>query len=377
MMRKAFKYRLYPTKKQAELLDRTLWLCREVYNAALQERRDAYRKSGVSVGYYEQKRSLVEAKRLVPELKGVHSQVLQDVTRRVDLAFQAFFRRVKGGEKPGYPRFRGRYRYDSFTYPQAGEAGAKPLEEAAKAYLPKVGNVRCKYHRPLEGIVKTATVRREGEHWYITFSCVVEPQPLPVTGRVMAFDLGANPNFLIPHEGEPVQAPRHWKRSARKIARLQKARSRKKRGSRRRKELRRQVRREHQRAANRRRDFHHKLARQIVNEHDDIIHENLRPKNMARGYAAASIHNAGWGQFIDILSFKAAEAGRRVVPVDPAFTSQDCTGYGHRQKVPIGRPYECEACSATLDRDVNAARNILARGLDGAIGETMLVAAGQ
>src|SRR5690606_4879482 len=104
---------------------------------------------------------------------------------------------------------------------------------------------------------------------------------------------------------------------------------------------------------------------------------NLRPKNMARGYAAASIHDAGWGQFIDILSFKAAEAGRRVVPVDPAFTSQDCTGYGHRQQVPIGRPYESEPCSATLDRDVNAERNILARGLDGAIGETMLVAAGQ
>ena len=139
-------------------------------------------------------------------------------------------------------------------------------------YLPKIGNVRCKYHRPLEGIVKTATIRREGEHWYITFSCVVEPQPLPVTGRVMAFDLGTNPNFLIPHEGEPVRAPRHWKRSAKKIARLQRARSRKKRGSRRNKELRRQVRREHQRIANRRRDFHHKLARRIVNEHDVIIH---------------------------------------------------------------------------------------------------------
>lgn len=192
-----------------------------------------------------------------------------------------------------------------------------------------------------------------------------------------AFDCGTNPNILIPDEGEPIPAPRYWRKSERKTARKQRVRSRKKRGSRRDQELRRQVRREHQRAAHRRKDFHHNTSRQHVNEYDVIYHEALPLKNMTRGYVSTDIHDAGFRQCLSFLFYKAAEAGRRVVPVNPAFTSQDCSACGHRQKVPIGRPFVCASCGITRDRDVNAARNILARGLDGAVDETALVAAGQ
>lgn len=285
---------------------------------------------------------------------------------------------MKSGEGSGYPRFRGRQHYNSFTYPHAGRTGAKPLVDSGKVYLSKIGNVRCKYQRLIEGVIKTATICREGEHWYVVFSCEVEAGPLPVTGRVTGFDLGVNPNFLISDAGEVVRAPKYWRRSKTKLALLQRARSRTKRGSRWNHELRRQARREHQRVPNRRRDFHHKVARQLVNENDVIVHENLqtKSKSMVRGYASGSIHDAGWTAFLMILSYKAEEACRRVVPVNPAFTSQDCSNCGRRQKVPIGRPYECGAYSFTLDRDVNAARNILARGLGGAMDETPLVAAG-
>lgn len=366
---KAMKFRLYPSKVQAEKLDSTLFLCRQLYNAALQERRDAYRKCGVSVSFYEQKRSLTEVKADLLEYKEVHSQVLQDVVERLDKSYKGFFRRVKSGEKAGFPRFKGRFHYDSFTYPQAGKTGAMPLPESGKVYLSKIGNVRCKFHRPLEGAVKTATVKREGEHWYIVFTCEVEAQPLPATGDVIGIDLGTNPNFLITSDGEFVEAPRHFKKSERKIGRLQRASAKKKRGSCRQKELKRQISKESRRVANRRRDFHHKTARALIQRHDTVFHEDLNIIGLARTRTAKGVLDAGWAQFINILSLKAAEAGRKVVGVDPKYTSQDCSCCGHRQKVKIGHAYLCANCGKEMHRDVNAALNILARGLDGAFGD--------
>lgn len=149
-MRKSFKYRLYPTKPQARDLERTLELCRQLYNAALQERRDAYRKAGKAVGFYEQKRHLPVIRRDLPEYKGIHSQVLQEVIQRVDRAFQGFFRRVKQGQKPGYPRFKGKGRYDSFTFPQAGSTGVKVQEGGKRVFIHGIGSVKVKLHRPLE-----------------------------------------------------------------------------------------------------------------------------------------------------------------------------------------------------------------------------------
>ncbi|UWX63307.1 RNA-guided endonuclease InsQ/TnpB family protein [Deinococcus rubellus] len=365
------KYRLFPNVTQEKALDTTLYLCRQLYNAALEERRGAYKKSGVSVRYYEQKRALTEIKADLPEYKGIHSQVLQDVIERLDKSFKGFFRRVKAKQTAGYPRFKGRNHYDSFTYPQAGKTGAMPLEDSGKVDLSKIGNVRCTFHRPLEGQVKTATVKREGDKWFIVFACEVEAAPLPATGDVIGIDLGTNPNFLITSDGEFVPAPRHFKKSERKIGLLQRAASKRKRGSRRHKALKRQVAAEHRRVANRRRDFHHKTARTLVNHHDTVFHEDLNIIGLARSRTAKGVLDAGWASFINILSLKAANAGRRVLGVDPKYTSQDCHQCGHRQKIKIGHAYLCANCGLDMHRDVHAALNILNRGRDAAFCESV------
>ncbi len=368
-MLKAFKYRLYPTKPQARDLERTLELCRQLYNAALQERRDAYRKAGRSVGFYEQKRHLPEIRAELPEYKGIHSQVLQDVIQRVDRAFQGFFRRVKQGQKPGYPRFKGKGRYDSFTFPQAGSTGIKVQEGGKRVFIHGIGSVKVKLHRPLEGRIKTATVKREGEYWYVVFICEVDPKPLPSNDRAVGIDLGTNPHFLVTSEGEMVEAPRYYQKAQARLARKQRELSKKKRGSSRWKRVKRELAKLHRKIANQRKDFHHKIARRLVNAYGTIVHEDLNVAGLARGYLSKGVLDAGWEQFLQILAYKAEEAGRRVVRVDPKYTSQECPVCGHREKRPLWvREYTCSACKTPLHRDVAAARNILVRAWTGPSG---------
>lgn len=369
-MRKAFKYRLYPTKPQVKDLERTLELCRELYNAALQERRDAYKKAGKSVGLYQQKRYLPQIREELPQYKRVHSQVLQDVIHRVDKAFQGFFRRLKAKKgKAGYPRFKGKGRYDSFTFPQAGATGVKLQKDGKRVLIYGIGSVKIKLHRPLEGRVKTATIKREGEHWYIVFVCEVEPRPLPPNDQAIGIDLGTNPNFLITSEGEMVEAPRYFQKAQAKLATAQRSLARKKKGSSRRKKARLKVAKLHRKIANQRRDFHHKVARKLVNRYGTIVHEDLNVQALSRSYVAKGIHDAGWAQFLAILAYKAAEAGRRVIKVDPKYTSQDCPVCGHREKKPLWvRVYTCPQCGTLLHRDVAAAQNILAKAWTGPSG---------
>ncbi len=368
-MRKAFKYRLYPTQPQRRDLDKTLMLCRQLYNAALQERRDAYKKAGRTVGFYEQKRYLPEIRAELPEYKHIHSQVLQNVIERVDEAFQGFFRRVKAGQKAGYPRFKGQGRYDAFTFPQAGTTGVRLQEGGKRVFLHGIGSVKMKLHRPLEGRLKTATLKREGDDWYIVFVCETEPNPLPENKAAIGIDLGTNPQFLITSEGERVEAPRYFQKAQAKLATAQRSLSRKKRGSRRRKQARRRVAKLHRKIANQRKDFHHKLARKLVNAYGTIVHENLNIEGLARSRAAKGVHDAGWAQFLAILAYKAEEAGRRVIAVDARYTSQDCPVCGHREKRPLWvRVYTCPQCGTLLHRDVAAAQNILARAWTGPSG---------
>ncbi len=372
-MRKAFKYRLYPTQPQVKDLERTLELCRELYNAALQERRDAYKKAGKSVGLYQQKRYLPQIREELPQYKRVHSQVLQDVLHRVDKAFQGFFRRLKAKKgKAGYPRFKGKGRYDSFTFPQAYETGVKLQEGGKRVLLYGIGSVKVKLHRPLEGKIKTATVKREGEHWYIIFITEVDPKPLPPSEEAVGIDLGTNPHFLVTSEGEMVEAPRHFQKAEEKLAKAQRELSRKKKGSNRRKKARLKVAKLHRKIANQRRDFHHKVARRLVNAYGTIVHEDLNILALSRSYVAKGIHDAGWAAFLQILAYKAEEAGRRVIKVDPKYTSQDCPVCGHREKKPLWvRAYTCPQCGALLHRDVAAAQNILAKAWTGPSGETL------
>lgn len=359
-MRKAFRSRLCPTKVQDAELFNQLRLCRNLYNAGLEERIGAYRKAKVTRNYYDQANTLSEIKEALPEYKGVYSQVLQDVLKRLDKAYQAFFRRVKAGQKAGFPRFQGRDRYDSFTYPQSGFSLA---QDGKSAYFSKVGNVRIRLSRPLEGKVKTATIIHDCGEWYVSYVCEVEAQLQPMTGQSVGIDVGTT-HFLITSDGEFVNNPRHFQNAMKKLRVAQRSVSRKtnKRSNTRRKAVR-VVAKLHRKVSRQRLDFHHKQARKLVNENDLIAHENLNVGGMGRGNLARSIHDVGWSQFFQILAFKAECAGKRVVAVDPRYTSQKCNACGHTEKANRVNQakFVCRSCGHTANADHNAALNILGR----------------
>ncbi len=379
-MRKAYKFRLSPTKQQEKTLFWTLTRCRELYNAALAERKEAYRMAGKSITYYEQKRDLPEIKaELRAEYQQIHSQVLQDVLLRLKRAFEAFFRRVEKGEEPGYPRFQGRTRYNSFTYPQGGYS----LTHDSRLCLSKIGTIKITLHRPMEGTIKTCTVKYETGQWYAVFSCEGEqPEPFPPVESEVGIDLGVT-HFAALSDGTFIESPSYYRRAQMQLERLQQALSRKKRGSHRREKARKALARAHRKIANQRRDFHHKQARHLVKQHQTMVFEELEITNLSKrakpkqdegtgqylpnGAAAKSglnksILDAGWGQFQQIVTHKAACAGRTVLKVNPRNTSQMCSQCGTvRTKDLSERWHSCE-CGAELDRDTNAAINILRVG---------------
>jgi putative transposase len=379
-MKKAFKYRLYPTKQQEQTLFWTLTRCRELYNAALAERKEAYQMAGKSVSYYEQKRDLPEIKAEIrEEYQQIHSQVLQDVLLRLDKAFKAFFRRVKNGEEPGYPRFQGRNRYDSFTYPQGGYS-IDVHEKRATVTLSKIGTIKAKLHRKIEGTIKTCTVKYEAGQWYAVFSCEVEqPEPLPPVESEVGIDLGVT-HFAALSNGTFIESPQHYRKAQAALKRKQQALSRKKRGSHCRERARKQVAKAHRKIANQRRDFHHKQAKKLVEEHQVIVFEDLQLANLVRrpkakqdedgtylpnGAAAKgglnkSLLDNGLGQFVQIVMHKAACAGREVYQVNPSKTSQICSACGKigPHKDLCERVHICIYCAVVLDRDTNAAINI-------------------
>jgi putative transposase len=357
--RKSYKYKLKPTPEQERQLDRTLMLCRHVYNAALGERREAWRLRGVSVTYYQQKAELPGIKEALPDYAAVNSQVLQDVVLRVERAFQAFFRRVHAGETAGYPRFQGRTRYHSFTYPQVGEHGCARLDNGCLV-LSKIGRVAMRWSRPLEGTPKTVTISHEADGWYAILSCADVPaQPLPPTGKETGIDVGLKV-FLITADGLVVENPRLHRRGEKQLKQAQRRVSRRKKGSKRRGKAVGWLGKAHQKVKRQRADFHHKTALNLLRQYDTIYLEDLRVANLVRNHhLAKSIADAGWAQFRAILEAKAACAGRRVVAVPPASTSQDCSGCGARVPKSLSvRTHICTSCGLVLDRDENAAKNI-------------------
>jgi len=377
-MRKAYKFRLSPNKQQEEKLFWTVNRCQELYNAALSERKDAYRMAGKAISYYEQKRDLPEIKEIRPEYNDIHSQVLQDVLLRLKRAFDRFFERVKHGEKPGYPRFQGRHRYDSFTYPQSGFS----LEEK-HITLSKIGTLRVKVHRKVEGTIKTCTMKHEAGQWYVILSCELKgSEPLPISYEDVGIDLGIT-HFAALSNGEFIASPRHYHKAEKKLKKLQEALSRKKRGSHRRKRAVRALAKAHRQVSNQRRDFTHKASRKLVNRYQVLVLEDLQTKNLVRrpkpkqgeatgqylpnGAAAKgglnkSISDAGWGMFTDMLHVKAVWAGRTLMWVDPKYTSQICPGCGNvRRKTLEERWHSCE-CGCELDRDTASAKVILDEG---------------
>jgi putative transposase len=362
--RKTYKFKLKPTVEQEWILDRVLMLCRHVYNAAIGERRDAYHMRGISVSYYQQKAELPGIKDAMPEYGEVHSQVLQDVVLRVERAFQALFRRVKigeGGKTPGYPRFHGRARFNSFTYPQY-DNGAR-LDNGF-LMLSKIGRLGVRWSRPLEDTPKTVTISREADGWYVCISCADVPtHPLPPTGQATGIDLGIE-SFATLADGTMIHNPRCYRRAERHLKTAQRTVARRKKGSNRRRKAVKLLAKAHQKVKRQRQDFQHKTALHAVRQFDTIYHEDLQVGNMLKNHhLAKSIADAGWSGFLSILSVKAAWAGRKVMAVNPASTSQTCSGGGVVvQKGLSVRWHACPDCGTSLHRDHNAAVNILRRG---------------
>ena len=357
MHTKCLKYRLLPTKAQETLLRQSLELCREVYNSFVLWRIVAWETQQQSVGYHEQAIALPSWKKTHPELADVFSQVLQNVAVRVDLAFKAFFARVKRGDTPGFPRFKGDG-YDSLTYPQAG---FKVHEQSV--YLSKIGRVKAILHRAVEGRVKTCTVRRQADKWYICFAVEVETEPLPPSDEQVGVDVGLN-QFAALSTGEMIANPRFFRKDEEALAKAQRKLAKHKRGTKERCRAKKVVRHLHERIANRRHDFVHQAARRLVNRFGLIAVEKLNTKGMMQNHGLAkSIGDAAWFRFRQELASKAASAGRRVVEVNPAYTSQDCSGCGYRAKKKLSERWRfCPHCGLSLDRDTNAALNILKIG---------------
>jgi putative transposase len=331
--------------------------CRELYNAALQERRDAWRMCRTGISCSHQSAQLPEIKAVRPEYHDVHSQVLQDVLTRLDRAFAAFFRRVQNGEKPGYPRFQRGTRYHSFTYKQFGNGAAL---DNGDLVLIKIGRIPVRWSRSVEGTIKTVTITHEADGWYACFACADVPiEPLPPTGQETGIDIGLKV-FLVTASGEVVENPRHYRKAEKALTKAQRRVSRRKKGSKRRKKAVRLLAKKHQTVKRQRRDFHHKTALMLVQSYDTIYLEDLQVANLVQNrHLSKSISDAGWAQFRTILEGKAVYAGRRAVAVPPAYTSQDCSGCGERVEKSLSiRTHICPSCGLVLDRDENAARNI-------------------
>jgi putative transposase len=345
----------------------------------------------ISISYIDQQNDLPEIKELRPEYKEIAAHVLQDVLRRVDKAYQGFFRRVKNGQKAGYPRFKGKHRYHSFTYPD--HAGWKmkvckrpPNKKGmVKVHLElsKLGTVKLHLHRDLEGTIKTLTIKQEVDQWYaVITSEVAKPEPLLVSYEDVGIDLGVT-HFAALSDGTFIEHPRYFRRSEKKLKQAQQALSRKKRGSHRRAKASRQVAKHHRKIRNQRQDFHHKASHKLFKRYQVIVFENLQTKNLTRrpkpkkdeatgeylpnGASAKaglnkSILDAGWSTFTEMVSVKAAWAGRTVVFVNPSKTSQTCPNCGTIARKMLEERWHSCACGCELDRDTAAAKVILDLG---------------
>jgi len=382
LMRKTFKYRLYPTRRQATMMRQCLSECCWLYNQFLEQRKILWEENQESINLYGQQAFLPKLKAKRPNLKQAHSQILQNVGVRVDLAFKAFFRRAKRGDKPGYPRFKSWKRYNSFTYPQ--DIGFSIIEDKSLVRLGKIGRVKLKYHRPIEGRATTATIKHTSTgKWFITFSCEVEPKALEPSTSAIGIDVGLE-SFLTAHDGRKVENPRFFRKEEKALAKAQRKLSTAEKGSSDYQQRRLVVARVHERIGNKRRDFCHQLSRQLVDEYGLIAVEDLsinkmvkknKDKNM-KGLNK-SIGDAGWRMFVDLLDYKAEEAGRTLVKVNPAFTSQTCSACGYRTAKKLSdRVHKCSSCGFEMDRDQNAAINILTLGLQGQDGYAVQEAAG-
>jgi len=364
-MTKAFKYRLYPTRKQEKALQQTLTTCRMLYNNALEQRISTYKDSQESVTYCDQANALVTNKN--DYQKQVYSQVLQDTLKRLDTSYGNFFRRVKEKKsgkkiKVGFPRFKPDQRYNSFCYPQSG---FRLTNDCRRIKLSKIGDVRLIYSRPVEGKIKTCRVVRDVDQWFVVLTCEQEQsQVTKSTNPTVGVDVGIK-TFAVLSDGECMENPRHFKKSEQQLAKQQRRLSRKVKGSQNRDKQRTKVARVHRKIRRQREDFLHKVSRSLVENYGCIVFENLNIKGMLRNHKLAKhISDCAWRKLIEYTTYKAEEAGVEVRLVNPKNTTQICSGCGEVvPKTLADRIHCCPHCGLEVNRDLNAAINICSVGI--------------
>ena len=378
-MIKTYQYRIYPTAKQRLTLESILEACQTLYNQALHMRKKVYEKHGESQSYKTQANYLTPLRQESGFWSAIHIDVLQDTLRRLDKAYQAFFRRVKKGEEPGFPRFKGKGRYRSMTFSHLSKQLVRNIRRRmARVVVPKIGHVAIRYHRHLpDGKIKNLTIQRKTSSWYANIAVQVPDVPeMPDESiqTITGIDVGLE-SFLTTSNGDKVPNPCHFRELERELGKAQRVLSRCQKGSHRRERQRERVAKIHEHIANQRRDFHYKTAHRLFTQCDAVAVENLKITNMVKNHLLAkNISDAAWGNFRLTLASKAENAGKRVLKVKPHGTSQSCSGCGSVVKKSLAvRVHYCPDCGLTLDRDHNAAINIRKRAATALRGGALVV----
>jgi putative transposase len=359
-MQIVYRFAIQPTPEQEQKMFRTLKLCRNLYNQSLEERITTYKTTGKGVTYSMQQNSLPAFKKGNPEYRTIHSQVLQDVLRRLDAAYQNFFE-----GRAGYPRFKNRDTYRSFTYPQVDKV-KETFQEEGHVYLSKIGFVKANYHRlfELERVFRVNVIHTHNR-WYANLTAEVPEANVTYSAfeKCVGIDVGLI-HFYALSDGTTVDAPKYLRKSENKLAKLQRRLSHKKKGSKNRNKAKSKVNKCHEKITDQRRDFLHKKSYKLVRTYDAIVMEDLQVRNMVRNHhLAKSIHDASWSTFRKYIEYKCQKFGKQLITVDPRGTSQMCTCGCSVPKDLSVRVHRCPSCGLVEDRDVVSAKLILERGL--------------